>query len=96
MLRWPFADWGADLVLSGHAHLYERLEVEGLTYVVNGLGGTIYAFDEAAHPASVARYNGDFGALFVAVGGGALNGRFVTRAGEIVDSWLVTAPLEAR
>jgi tartrate-resistant acid phosphatase type 5 len=38
-LRWPFAAWGADAVLSGHEHSYERLEVDGIPYVVNGSGG---------------------------------------------------------
>jgi tartrate-resistant acid phosphatase type 5 len=93
VMDWPFADWGADLVLSGHAHLYERLEVNGLTYIINGLGGyTIYPFDKVAHPASQARYNGDFGALFVEVGGGAISGRFITRGGETVDNWSITMP----
>ena len=35
-MQWPFKDWGADLVLSGHSHAYERLHVGGLTYIVNG------------------------------------------------------------
>ncbi len=38
-LRWPFARWGADAVLSGHEHSYERLDVDGIPYVVNGSGG---------------------------------------------------------
>jgi len=38
-MQWPYAAWGADLVLAGHDHIYERLEEDGLTYVVNGLGG---------------------------------------------------------
>ena len=46
-MRWPFAAWGADVVLSGHDHLYERLEVDGIPYVINGLGGgPIYPFME--------------------------------------------------
>ena len=23
-MQWPFAQWGADVVLSGHDHTYER------------------------------------------------------------------------
>ena len=38
-IQWPFKNWGADIVLAGHAHLYERLVVNGFPYVVNGLGG---------------------------------------------------------
>lgn len=93
VMDWPFAAWGADLVLSGHAHLYERLELNGLTYIVNGLGGhTIYPFDEIPHPGSRVRYNADFGALFVEATAGSLHGRFISRTGDIIDTWSVTTP----
>lgn len=37
-MRWPFAQWGANLVLSGHPGVYERLQLGSpeMTYVVNG------------------------------------------------------------
>jgi hypothetical protein len=35
-MQWPFASWGADAVLSGHAHAYERIERDGVVYFVNG------------------------------------------------------------
>ena len=38
-LQWPFKEWGADAVLTGHNHIYERLVIDGLNYTVNGLGG---------------------------------------------------------
>jgi len=38
-MQWPFREWGADLVLSGHDHDYERVVVDGLPYVVTGTGG---------------------------------------------------------
>jgi len=38
-MRWDFLNWGADAILSGHDHDYERLEVDGLVYFVNGVGG---------------------------------------------------------
>ena len=38
-MRWPFAQWGADVVMAGHVHKYERLEVDGIPYFVNGAGG---------------------------------------------------------
>ncbi len=89
-LRWPFAQWGADLVLSGHAHLYERQIVDGLTYVVNGLGGTtIYNFDFLIDGGSQARFNDDFGALFLQGTAEQLSGEFVTRGGVVVDSFVI-------
>ena len=85
-LRWPFAAWGADLVLSGHAHLYERLQIDGIPFVVNGLGGGgIYAFDAVAVPGSQVCYNDDYGALLVEAFPGHLALQFVTRAGLIID-----------
>jgi tartrate-resistant acid phosphatase type 5 len=30
-MRWPYKEWGADVVLSGHVHNYERLVEGGLT-----------------------------------------------------------------
>ncbi len=85
-LRWPFAAWGAELVLSGHAHLYERLTISGIPFVVNGLGGGgIYAFDAEPIPGSQIRFNDDYGALLIVATDSRLNLRFVTRAGQIID-----------
>ena len=39
MLKWPFKALGADIVISGDDHYYERNDYRNLTYVVNGLGG---------------------------------------------------------
>lgn len=39
-MRWPFKEWGATMVLSGNSHAYERYEVDGLTYVIAGTGGS--------------------------------------------------------
>ncbi|MBI3653652.1 MAG: metallophosphoesterase [Acidobacteria bacterium] len=42
-MRWPFQDWGANAVFSGHKHLYERgwlADEKNFPYVVNGVGGT--------------------------------------------------------
>lgn len=65
-LRWPFGTWGADAVLSGHAHVYERLELDGVLYFVNGIGGEGAAsLAPDLLPETRARYNGGFGAMFV-------------------------------
>jgi len=64
-MQWPFAEWGVDVVLSGHDHHYERLEVDGLLYLVQGLsGGAIYGLYQT-YPGSQARYNAAYGALLV-------------------------------
>jgi len=86
-MRWPFAQWGVDVVLSGHAHLYERLEVDGVTYfVVGNSGNTLDRFRKRGpEPGSAVRFNDDFGALFVDIDGGALEAEFVTRDGRTID-----------
>ena len=38
-MDWPFQEWGTDVVISGHAHTYERFDKNGIPYIVNGLGG---------------------------------------------------------
>jgi len=86
-MRWPFRDWGADLVLTGHQHLYERLVIDGMTYVIDGLGGALNRFPFAAtQPGSLVRYNATFGALFVEVfDGGKLDVTFRNTHGDVVD-----------
>jgi PKD repeat protein len=41
-MRWPFAQWGADFVVAGHNHIYERSLQEGIRYFTAGVaGGTV-------------------------------------------------------
>lgn len=96
-LQWPFAAYGADLVLSGHDHTYERLAVGGLTYIVNGAGGAgLYGLGPPV-PGSLARFNADHGALRLQATTQALSGAFVTRSGLTVDSFtLWPGPLSHR
>ncbi len=86
-MRWPFADWGADVVLTGHDHLYERLEVEGIPYVINGLGGgVIYPFEETL-PQSRVRYNSAHGAMLVTASAYQMSFQFINVNGEVVDQF---------
>lgn len=39
MLKWPLKEWGADIVISGDDHYYERNDYRNMTYVINGAGG---------------------------------------------------------
>lgn len=38
-MRWPFKEWGASIVFSGHDHDYERLNIDSFPYIVCGVGG---------------------------------------------------------
>ncbi len=86
-MRWPFDAWGVDVVLSGHEHTYEHLEVGGVTYFVVGLGGgEINRFD-APSPASERRYNGDHGAMLVTADHGLMTFQFFASDGTMVDEY---------
>lgn len=37
---WDYSGWGADLVISGHQHIYEDVIVDGLHYLTAGVGAS--------------------------------------------------------
>lgn len=77
-MRWPFREWGASLVIAGHDHFYERFAIDGLPYIVNGLGGAPrYALGERA-PGSQVFYNLDYGAMIVEASVQRIELRFIT------------------
>jgi hypothetical protein len=91
-LRWPFKAWGADAVLAGHEHNYERLLVDGIPYFVNGLGGgPIYGFGIVL-PESQFRYNADYGAMLVSASDVDLRFEFYARTGELIDHYEMKKP----
>jgi hypothetical protein len=84
-MRWPFAAWGADAVVTGHDHVFERLQVDGIPFFVNGLGGhSIYNFG-APLSGSQIRYNTDYGAMRVEATRDWLRFQFIARDGSTVD-----------
>ncbi len=85
IMRWPFREWGADLVLTGHDHTYERIVRDGFPYVINGLGGQArYAF-ETITACSQVRYNSDFGALAIDATQERMTLRFMTASDHVAD-----------
>jgi hypothetical protein len=89
-LQWPFRAWGASLVLAGHDHHYERLKVDSLTYIVNGLGGrSIYTTARPRLPQSQQYFNGNFGALLLDATPDSLSLRFFTRQQVLVDTYVL-------
>ncbi len=91
-LNWPFAEWGASAVISGHDHTYERLEVDGIPYFVNGLGGgPRYEFVEIL-PESVVRFRQDYGAMLIEAEPARMVFRFITVDGTEVDRFTLGLP----
>lgn len=69
---------GADVVLNGHDHSYERLRTDGVREFVVGTGGrSLYAFDSAALPATEARHQGSYGLLWLALSDGSYEWQFL-------------------
>lgn len=89
-MQWPFKEWGANTILAGHDHTYERLEVDGLTYFVNGLGGrSKYSFPNVL-PQSIVRYNDDYGAMLLEAFETELICKFINKEGDLIDSCKIT------
>lgn len=89
-LQWPFRTWGATAVLSGHDHTYERIVRDGMTYFVNGLGGTgTYEFQTPVRGSQV-RYSDDFGAMLVQADDTHIVFHFISRSGAVIDTYSLT------
>jgi tartrate-resistant acid phosphatase type 5 len=98
IMQWPFAEWGADAVVTGHDHIYERLEVDGIPYFVNGVGGgAIYAL-ETPLPESQYRYNFSYGAMLVTATQSEITFEFYSIADTDtpLDSLTLSSVLEAQ
>ncbi|MEJ7802272.1 MAG: metallophosphoesterase [Candidatus Limnocylindria bacterium] len=77
------ADAGADLVMNGHSHQYERFSPNrGITEVIVGTGGT--GLDAFGQPiaGSVVRNATTHGVLKVTLNAGSYSGQFVPIAGQ--------------
>ena len=85
LLQWPYRDWGADVVVSGHNHIYERVVVEGLPYFINGLGGMSIQGLGAPIPDSRVRYNADYGAMEVWATPLTMTLQFMTQQGVVIE-----------
>ncbi len=95
-VQWPYEQWGADVVLSGEDHLYERIlrDANGdgvkLPFFVNGFG-TVEPLPFLATPVagSEARYNADNGVMLVSVTDDVATFEFHSLAGgdTVVDSY---------
>jgi tartrate-resistant acid phosphatase type 5 len=73
-MQWDFQQWGVDVVISGHDHIYARLEKpgeKGLQYIINGLGGKskyrCNGEDLDPEVSLLACYNENYGAMKCAV-----------------------------
>jgi hypothetical protein len=89
-MRWPFASWDADAVISGYYHVYERLLVDGIPYFVNGTGGTWTSQFAQIDGHSRFRYNADLGAMIVDAAADSVVFRYLDRRGTLIDRLTLT------
>lgn len=96
-MQWPFEQWGATAVFSGHDHVYERLRVGNIPYFVNGLGGrsAIYNFGTLL-PGSEKQYNGNYGAMRISAFPDSIVFEFVNIADSVADKLVIggNSPVE--
>lgn len=86
-LRWPYKAWGANLVISGHNHNYQRRAVDGLLYVIAGTGGSqLYT---VAQSGADFVYDAAHGYLKLTVTQSVLRGQFINVSNEVKDEFAI-------
>ena len=64
IVQWPYEAWGADAVIAGHDHIYERLHFGTIPYLVNGVGGrSVRTPSIPIISETQTRFSSDFGAM---------------------------------
>jgi len=84
--RLPYRAWGADAVIAGHTHVYERLDVGGFPYFVNGAGGASVAPSNPISNYSVTQIGNDFGAMIISARASRIDYQYFTRDGKLRDT----------
>ncbi len=79
--QWPFAQRGADVIISGHEHTYERIERDGIVYFVNGLGGRERHRFGPPICGSITRYQSNHGAMLFSATATRMEIRFESLSG---------------
>lgn len=95
-LRWPFKEWGASAVVSGHAHNAEVVKVDGLYYFITGTGGhSLRGFNATPVTGSEFRYNAAYGALKLEATRTQLTWKYYNTSGALLHTVEMTDPKES-
>ncbi len=86
-MLWPFTQWGANAIYTGHNHLYERVLTNGLNYVTIGLGGGRIDGFVAPIAGSLSRYNTTYGAVRLTVTETNFVSDFINIFHQVIDSY---------
>lgn len=93
-MQWGFKDLGLDIVIGGHDHNYERIEKDGLVYIVNGLGGAQPRPIKKKVSGSKIFYDKNHGAMFVEAYDNTIRLQFKTVDDIIIDDVAMTKNTE--
>ena len=86
--KWAYSDLGADLVISGHDHTYERIQRWSGLYIVDGTGGAkLYKCKPKRVYGSQICDDKHYGALFLYINEYQLRGVFRNTAGQALDTF---------
>ncbi len=92
-MQWPFAEWGASVVLAGHDHIYERLLIGGIPYIVIGTSGNKLYDIVSKRKGSILRDNGGYGAILAEEDQKSLLFRYFLADGKFLDSFRIKGKL---
>jgi hypothetical protein len=102
-MQWPYEDWGAEAVFSGHDHVYERIHRDDNTdgteiaYLTTGAGGmSLYGFGTPVAGSEV-RYDANYGTMLVEVSPTRINYEFwsIADGGTLIDTYTMENPSAA-
>jgi tartrate-resistant acid phosphatase type 5 len=90
-MLWPFTQWGASAIYTGHNHLYERILTNGLNYVTIGLGGDRIDGFVTPVAGSLSRYNATYGAVRLIVTETNFTSQFINISNQVIDTFTLEA-----
>ena len=90
-MLWPFTEWGASVIYTGHNHLYERILTNGLNYVTVGLGGDRIDGFVTPLAGSLSRYNATYGAVRLVVTETNFVSQFINITNQVIDTLIMEA-----
>jgi len=83
-----FLQYGVDLVIQGHNHSYERIEKDGITYIITG-GGGAQLYDQGNRKQQVERFYKGIHFCLIVRNGKHLTGRVYTPEFMEIDNFTV-------
>ncbi len=87
--QWPFKQWGATAVFSGHDHDYERLFVDSLPYFICAAGGSALYCTFTNYPGTQHFYCSNFGALLIEANNDSLILKYYNINDSLIDSYSI-------